>query len=315
DDLDDTDDDDEVDDEYEDDDSETTRVTVGPDEALVGALKNQHAYLIAIAGTHLGEMHKVEGTLDIGRDKSAGIRLVDDGISRRHCQVRQLPMGKLLVKDLGSTNGTFANGKRIDSEVLSDGDKIQIGSNTILKFAFNDGLDEDFQRQMYESALRDGLTKAYNKRYFTERVEAEFTQALRARTRLALIMMDIDHFKKLNDSFGHPAGDFALQALVKTINPLVGEDDIFCRYGGEEFVVITKRDEAGALALAEAIRRSVEEHEFLWEGTRLAVTLSLGMASIPGAPFKSTAELLGAADAALYRSKQGGRNRVTVHGA
>ena len=306
---------DDVEDLDDDDDGDATRITDGPDESLLGALKNQACYLIAIAGTHVGEMFKVEGTVDLGRDKKAGIRLVDEGISRRHCQARQLPMGKLLIKDLGSTNGTFFNGERIDSEVLSDGDKIQIGSSTILKFAFTDGLDEGFQRQMYDSAQRDGLTKAFNKRYFSERVGVEFSQAQRTRGKMSLIMMDIDHFKKLNDNFGHPAGDYGLQTLVNVINPLMTDDDIFCRYGGEEFVVITRHDVRGAVALAETIRRTVEDHVFSWEGTRLEVKLSLGVAGMPDAQFDSPSEMLSAADAALYQSKEGGRNRVTAHAA
>lgn len=301
--------------EFDYDGEESTRVTDGPDEELMGALKDQQSYLVVIAGTNVGEMYRIEGVVDIGRDKQAGIRIVDEGISRRHCQVRQLPMGKLLVEDLGSTNGTFANGERITKEALADGGKIQIGSSTILKFAFTDVLDEDFQRQMYESALTDGLTKVYNKRFYSERIEVEFSSAHRTHAHLALIMMDIDHFKKLNDTYGHPAGDYALQTLAQAIKPLLSEDDIFCRYGGEEFVVVTHADLADAAILAETIRQTIEAHDFSWNGSRLKVTLSLGVAGMPDAEFSNHAELLNAADGALYRAKNGGRNRVKVHGA
>lgn len=305
-------------DDYEseyDDDMEATRVTDGPDEQLIGALKDMHAYLIVIAGNQVGEMTRIEGQADIGRDKKAGVRIVDEGISRLHCRARQLPMGKLLVEDLRSTNGTFVNGERIDKQVIEDGDKIQIGSNSVLRYAFTDGLDEGFQRQMYDSALRDGLTKAFNKRFYTDRIATEFATAKRTGAPLALLMMDIDHFKRLNDNWGHPAGDLVLQTLVQVIGPELGEDDIFCRYGGEEFVVIAHADPEGSVALAERIRKAVADHSFVWEGDRLPVMVSVGVACMPTATFATQSELLGAADGALYVSKEGGRNRVTLHDA
>lgn len=305
---------DEYDSEY-DDDLDTTRVTDGPDEQLLGALKDMHSFLIVIAGNQLGEMSRIEGQADIGRDKKATVRIVDEGISRRHCRVRQLPMGKLLVEDLRSTNGTFVNGERIDKKALEDGDKIQIGSNTVLRYAFTDGLDEGFQRRMYDSALRDGLTKAYNKRFYTDRVEVEFSTAKRTGAPLALLMMDIDHFKRLNDNWGHPAGDMVLQSLVQVIQALLGEEDIFCRYGGEEFTLITHTPPSEAVALGDRIREAIAQHAFTWEGERLPVTISMGVACMPAATFDTHSGLLGTADEAMYASKKGGRNRVTLHDA
>ncbi len=303
---------DDFDSEY-DDDMDTTRVTDGPDEQLLGALKDMHSYLVVIAGNQVGEMLRIEGNADIGRDKKAAVRIVDDGISRLHCRVRQLPMGKLLVEDLRSTNGTFVNGERISKMVLEDGDKIQIGSNTVLRYAFTDGLDEGFQRQMYDSALRDGLTKAYNKRFYSERMETEFFTAKRTGSALALVMMDIDHFKHVNDNWGHPAGDMVLQELVKLVESMLGEDDLFCRYGGEEFTLITHAAPAEAVALGDRLREAIALHAFTWQQARLPVTMSMGVACMPTATFATPDALLGAADAALYVSKEGGRNRVTLH--
>lgn len=271
--------------EYDDDDMEATRVTDGPDEQLIGALKDMHSYLIVIAGNQVGEMSRIEGQADIGRDKKAEVTIIDEGISRRHCRARQLPMGKLLVEDLRSTNGTFVNGERVDKQVLDDGDKIQIGSNTVLRYAFTDGVDEGFQRQMYDSALRDGLTKAFNKRFYTDRMATEFATAKRTGAPLALLMMDIDHFKRLNDNWGHPAGDLVLQTLVEVIGPVLGEDDIFCRYGGEEFTLISHTGPDEAVALAEKIREAIAEYEFTWVQERLPVTVSVGVACMPPAVF------------------------------
>ena len=120
----------------------------------------------------------------------------------------------MVLEDLGSTNGTYCNGARVTRQALSEGDKILLGSTTILKFSYQDQLDEAFQRQMSESALRDGLTRAYNKRYFGERIESELQYALRHDTPLSLIFLDIDHFKRINDVHGHQAGDTCWSQLA-----------------------------------------------------------------------------------------------------
>jgi len=137
--------------------------------------KRDRAYLVVLAGASVGEMYKIETeTTIIGRGQRAHIRLLDDGISREHAQL-VIQGDRVVLHDLGSTNGTYCNGLKVDRKELADGDKILVGSTTILKFTYHDNLDEIFQKQMYESALRDGLTKAFNKRYFTDRLESEFT--------------------------------------------------------------------------------------------------------------------------------------------
>ncbi len=126
-------------------------------------------------------------------------------------------------------------------QALSEGDKILLGSTTILKFSYQDQLDEAFQRQMSESALRDGLTRAYNKRYFGERIEAELQYALRHDSSpVSLIFLDIDHFKRINDVHGHQAGDHVLVQLGTLAMSMLGEDEVFARYGGEEFAIIAR---------------------------------------------------------------------------
>src|SRR6516164_5745394 len=186
--------------------------------------KRNLAYLVVLAGVSAGEMFKLQ--LDktiIGRGPRCAVRLNDEGVSREHCQlVRETKEDgdKIVLEDLGSTNGTFCNGIRVDRRELADGDKIMVGSTTILKFTYHDYLDEVFQRQMYESALRDGLTKVFNKKYFTDYLEKEFAYASRHNSPLALIFLDIDFFKKINDTFGHPGGDFVLSELSQMMTNL-----------------------------------------------------------------------------------------------
>jgi diguanylate cyclase (GGDEF)-like protein len=274
------------------------------------------AYLVVMAGSNVGEMYKLDKVqLIIGRGDKAGLKLVDDGISRDHARIVR-EAGQLILEDLGSTNGTFCNGARVTRQALSEGDKILLGSTTILKFSYHDKLDEAFQRQMSESALRDGLTRAYNKRYFGERIEAELQYSLRHDAPLSLIFLDIDHFKSVNDQHGHQAGDQVLATLATLVTTMLGDDAVFARYGGEEFAVIARgTDAAGAKALSERIRASVEAHPFAHEGTAIPVTISVGISHMPGLDIATTVDLVARADEALYAAKRAGRNRVCVAGA
>jgi diguanylate cyclase (GGDEF)-like protein len=135
---------------------------------------------------------------------------------------------------------------------------------------------------MYESALRDGLTKVFNKKYFIDRLESEFSFATRHRTDLSLIMFDIDHFKVINDQHGHLAGDYVLSALAAEVSAKIRDEDVFARYGGEEFSIISRGIPLGAAhSFAERLRRSVEDYRFQYETKRLTVTVSLGVAAVP----------------------------------
>jgi len=292
---------------------EKTRMFEPPATVSAGE-KRDRAYLIVLAGSAVGEMYKIghERTI-IGRGGKAQIRLIDDGISREHAEI-VIDGGEVILRDLGSTNGTFCNGVKVEARPLADGDKILVGSTTILKFTYHDNLDEVFQRQMYESSLRDGLTRAFNKKYFTDRLESEFTFALRHNSPLALVMFDIDHFKKVNDTYGHPAGDAILTDLSALMMISLRTEDIFARYGGEEFAVICRgSDLAQAQVIGERLRRAAEGRKFTFQDKVIPVTISIGVAALPDPNIKDAAAFVVAADGALYRSKQGGRNRVSLH--
>jgi len=277
--------------------------------------KRDRAYLVVLAGASVGEMYKIEGDKTvIGRGQKAQIRLLDDGISREHAQLVILN-DRIVLQDLGSTNGTYCNGLKVEAnKELVDGDKILVGSTTILKFTYHDNLDEIFQKQMYESALRDGLTKAFNKKYFTDRLESEFTFAIRHVAPLTLVLFDIDHFKKVNDTHGHQAGDYVLSEISTLLTGALRAEDVFARYGGEEFAVICRgSDVTQGHIVAERMRKAVEANKFVFEGTHIPITISVGVAGLPDANVKDAAELVSLCDQSLYKSKHGGRNRVTVH--
>ena len=295
-------------------DDEATSVIDIPVEDVTG--ERDRAYFIVLAGANVGEMYKLEGAeIIIGRAKDAHIRLLDDGISRHHCKVSALPTGDILIEDLNSRNGTFANGKRIRTHILQDGDRIRMGSTTILKFTYNDDLDEHFHRQMYEAALRDALTKAFNKKYFQDRLVSEFAYSERHHTPLSLVMMDIDFFKRVNDTYGHLAGDHVLQGIAQRIMSSIRAEDVFARYGGEEFAIICRGIPLpNAAILAERLRTIVAGTPFRWDDKVLPVTISLGVAGVPDPRIRDPKELVQAADQALYQAKQAGRNRVAIYG-
>jgi diguanylate cyclase (GGDEF)-like protein len=296
------------------DEGEVTRVAmVGELQQEVHSRPRDRAYLIVLAGSNVGEMYRVEeGETFLGRSQGATIRLTDDGISRRHARLFQQG-GEVIIEDLKSSNGTVVNGAPVTTQRLHDGDKIRLGSTTILKFTYNDQLDESFQQQMYEAALRDGLTKAFNKKYFLDHLEIEIAYARRHQAHLSLLMFDVDHFKRVNDTYGHLAGDYVLAKLAKVASATVRTEDVFARYGGEEFGVICRGVPLlSAGILAERLRAIVEGTHFEHEGLLLPITVSVGVAGHPEQPVETAQQLIAAADQALYEAKRAGRNRVLL---
>jgi two-component system, cell cycle response regulator len=294
-------------------DTSNTHVRPSPEPPKIGAGARDRAYLVVLAGLSRGEMFKLEGArMVIGRSPTAQVRLSDEGVSREHATVGLLG-DKVVLTDLESTNGTFCNGVRVATRELVDGDKIMIGSTTILKFTYHDHLDEAFQQQMYESALRDGLTKAFNRKHFNDLLVKEFAYSARHSSPLALLFIDLDHFKRVNDSFGHPAGDFVLSEVSGVLIGAIRGEDFLARFGGEEFCVLCRgTEEVGAVDLAERLRKEIAERRYVYGGKVIPVTISVGVALMPDPTMTQPAALLAAADKALYEAKRAGRNRVVI---
>ena len=276
----------------------------------------QSAFLIVISAKStagIGRMHKLDKAQEVilGRSTECQLQVDDDGISRRHARVGIDQNGQFRVVDLGSTNGTYVNGVRVDAVVLKDGDKIQIGSNTVLRFSLQDRMDERYQRSIYESATRDGLTRIFNKKYFLDTLRKEFAYCLRHRVPLSVLMFDVDHFKKINDSFGHQAGDYVLARIAQRINETIRTEDVFARYGGEEFAILLREstEEQGYIC-AERCRRAIDSADFVFANTPMRVTISLGIASLLDSDYTNPEDLIAAADRYLYRAKKAGRNKV-----
>jgi diguanylate cyclase (GGDEF)-like protein len=276
----------------------------------------QRPTLMVLAGSAAGKVYPVEtDRYSVGRGRDATLTLPDPGISRVHCSIVREADNRYFIEDQLSTNGTLVNGVRVDRCELRAGDRVQIGAEAVLQFGFFDAAEEGLVNQLYESATRDPLTRALNRRAFQDRLVAEISYAARHRDKLVAILMDIDRFKSINDTFGHAAGDEVLRGVARMIATTLRAEDVFARYGGEEFVLLGRglRLSNGA-KLAERIRTLVETTDFpLPEGRTLRVTLSAGVAELAEIGDDVTGEkMLVLADSRLYTAKKTGRNRVVA---
>jgi len=275
-----------------------------------------HAYIIVVGGANAGDVFCIgRGGAVIGRMSNADIRLLDEGVSRKHASI-SAQQGKLIIEDHGSRNGTFCNGARIAERELEDGDRIGLGRSAVLQLTFSEQLDELFRQQAFDESLQDDLTKTFNERYFNDRLESELQFAERHEEPLSLLLLDIDDFAKLNAAHGRPAGDHVLKTLADAVQKNVRNEDVFARCGGEEFAVISRAiPHENATLLAERLRAMVEDLEVVHEGTRMPVTISVGVAAFPAVAASVGSELVAAADRAVRRAKKLGRNRVEIYGA
>ncbi len=267
------------------------------------------ACLVVIYGLDLGKKFNLDRpSLIIGRSSKADIQIDQESVSRNHCKI--INTGKtIMLRDLGSTNGTYINDELVDEYVLRDGDIIKIG-RCIFKFLSGSNIENAYHEEIYRLTTIDGLTQVYNKRYFLETIEREMGRAQRYRRDLSLIMFDIDHFKKINDTYGHLAGDYVLKQLAAVIKSRIRREDILSRYGGEEFsIILPEIDTYNALQFAEKIRRLTEKSLFRFEDTEIPVTISIGVAALLPDVTDPT-EFVKLADEKLYEAKEKGRNRV-----
>ncbi|MBL4689045.1 MAG: GGDEF domain-containing protein [Nannocystaceae bacterium] len=274
----------------------------------------KRAFVVVLSGDRMGEMFPLgDKRTTIGRGLQTDVRINDEGISRTHALV-EADSGDYYLSDAGSTNGTFANGSKVKRHTLVEGDKIQIGASSVLKFTYHDDLDEDFQRNLYESALRDRLTGIFNRGYFNNRLESDVAFALRHGKPLSLVLFDIDDFKRVNDTHGHPAGDALLTAMADRVAGTTRSEDIFARYGGEEFVLICRDvDALRAARAAYRIADIVAAENFDVNGKALEISVSVGVADLGMLVEPKADALIEAADAALYVAKRNGKNRVEIY--
>ena len=290
---------------------ETYRLDAHPEFA---SLPREYCTLTMISGPKPGTVQPVgKEPLILGRDPALPSFIEDRGMSHQHAKIFQVA-GVFFVQDLNSTNGTRVNGECLErARDLKDGDKIQLGENTVLRVALLDAEEHAAQQKVFEAAIRDPLTGAFNRGYFQDRIDTEFAFSLRHKVPLSVLLLDIDFFKRVNDTFGHQTGDDALCAVAAAINGAIRCEDVFARYGGEEFVLLARGIPAdGASMLGERLRETVAAVRLTSrDGRPVPLTASIGFASFSeNCPYDNSATLVAAADRALYRAKKDGRNRV-----
>jgi diguanylate cyclase (GGDEF)-like protein len=283
--------------------------------AAVRAVAENHALLTVLTGANAGEVFTLNSDqVHLGRGKDADVRIDGVGISRRHARIVRTEDGRRILEDVGASNGVLVNGRRIDRTELVSGDRLQLGPVVVLRFAIVDDHERALAYQLYEGSTRDALTRAYNRRYLNERLAEEVAYAHRHGTRLSLMMLDLDHFKRVNDEHGHGAGDMILRIVAAQLQRILRKEDMVARYGGEEFVVLLRGIEhKNAGILADRLRRAVEGLSTPCDTGPLRVTVSIGVVSLHECAAEAPLEaFLNLADERLYNAKSQGRNRVCL---
>ncbi|HWZ87542.1 MAG TPA: GGDEF domain-containing protein [Polyangiaceae bacterium] len=276
--------------------------------SLIRVATAQQALLLVLSGPRLGTRTILSDTpVDIGRGSNSALMLDSDSVSRRHARIEPMGAGHRLT-DLGSTNGTYVNGTRVKDHILTDGDRLQIGK-ALLKYIAGGNIEGAYHEEVQRLMRFDALTGVHNKRHFDENLRIATTAGHTGA--LSLIVLDIDHFKKVNDTYGHMAGDAVLCATANVVKQSTSPDYLFARVGGEEFAVLCPNTTlAVAKVCAEKIRTAVAANCPTFEEKTLPVTVSLGVAEFKPGSDESPEALYGRADEKLYQAKGSGRNRV-----
>lgn len=275
--------------------------------------------LIQYTGNDVGKRYLLEKSLiKLGRSAETDISIAESSISRLHAHLFCEEDG-VYLEDAGSANGTYLNDEKLEKKKkLKDQDLIRLGA-VLLKFFSQDNMDGLVQDHIYRKATIDAGTQIFNKQFLLDTLESEFRKAKLSGKKLSIIYFDLDHFKKVNDFYGHNAGDAVLANVAKLIQKVIRKEDVFARFGGEEFVVVLQNtDLEQAARVAETMRQKCESTEHSLKhaekGQEKIVqykqTISLGVA-VCDDTMNSVKDLLEAADQKLYNSKSTGRNRVT----
>jgi two-component system cell cycle response regulator len=295
----------EPDDNYE----STLEVTISRDMGtLIRVAAEQRALVLVLSGSRLGHRLVLGDTpIDVGRGSAAGLILDADSVSRKHARIERFGGGHKLI-DLGSTNGTYVNGVRVKEQILKDGDRIGIGK-ALLKYIAGGNIEGAYHEEVQRLMRFDPLTNIFNKRHFDESLRLSVFTAAGAVRPLSLIVFDLDHFKLVNDTHGHMAGDAVLCGASAAVHAILSPAEVFGRVGGEEFAVLCDDTELeAALERAEAIRRAISREPYAFEEKKLPVTVSLGVAQLLDG--EEAEGLFDRADAQLYAAKAAGRDCV-----
>lgn len=292
-------------------DDEATAVVSLADLRAARIAQKKFHLLVHVHGTELGRVRVLsQPEVLLGRSGDADIWIGDDGVSRKHARLVLRDSG-YVVEDLRSANGTFVQGARVETHTLIDGDQIQLGPTAVFRYSITDEDQKNLLEQLYSTSVTDALTGARNREYLDSLLVSELSFAKRHDLDLGFVLFDLDFFKRVNDTHGHPAGDTVLAEVAQAVKREARAEDCLCRYGGEEFgVVLRNVDLAGARAMGERIRSVIESLTIHHESLKLKVTASVGCATARQLEDPTPSGLIELADRRLYAAKNAGRNRV-----
>ncbi len=274
---------------------------------------DRQPYLIVVFGHDRGKSFALGAKTTIGRSPDADITVNDDRLSRYHCIVECQPSG-ITVTDNDSTNGTFIQLKRIKGT-----HKVPLNTNihfgrSVVKIVYKDETEIKYEEELLKAAMTDALTGIPNRHWLMERTKDELSYIRRARIPISVLMIDVDFFKKVNDTYGHQAGDYCLMQLASLMFNAKRTEDLLARYGGEEFIIILKGVPLeGSQQICDRLRKHVENFKFIFDSKKIPITISMGLCHREQIETESIFELISRADQALYKAKQAGRNRVVTY--
>jgi diguanylate cyclase (GGDEF)-like protein len=257
--------------------------TPAPWASQAGQINGRKPCLTVISGGPVGMLYTlpIEAGMLIGRGRDADVRLTNRRASRRHAKIRINPEGGAVVEDLGSTNGTFLNGKPVRRYQLKDGDKLSLGPNAVVRFSYQDEVERDFHQMLVDREIRDPLTGIYTRSYIFDQIAVTCAHAQRHATRLALLIFDIDRFNRINNMYGSPAGNFVVKTVTRIVRRELRMDDIYARCSIDRFIVLARDiSDAGAVMLARRIRRAIKSRKIVFNDTHIPVSVSIGMATL-----------------------------------
>ncbi|MDJ0764356.1 MAG: GGDEF domain-containing protein [Myxococcota bacterium] len=297
----------------------TDKFEISPivEDVLRASREEKKPCFILVLGQEVGRiMPLTRRRIIIGRDPTCDEVIAGQGVSRQHAEVIQIDANTFQIRDLNSTNGIYVSGKRIRETILKDGDKILLGRQILLKFVFQDQIDDNYGKEMYHASTRDVLTGTYNRKYLMEKIVTDLSFAHRHALPYTFVLFDIDHFKKINDTYGHQIGDRVLVSLADAVSTAIRTEDLIARYGGEEFAITAPAtDVEGGVVLGERVRQCVADKPMRVmseNGAPLHITVSVGLVTVLPTAVTDAAGIISIADDNLYEAKRTGRNRVVT---
>ena len=264
---------------------------------------------VAVYGDDVGERYDLSDEPTVfGRSAAATVFIDSEHVSRDHAVVERDGRHRYIT-DLDSTNGTYVNDKLVTRHRLVDSDLVQLG-DSMFKYLCQPDLRQAYFEEIHRLAITDGLTSVPNDRALTACLDREFARSRRHARDVALLLLDVDHFARVNDQLGHVAGDLILREFAMVLARRIRRDELLARYDGAKFAIVLPESAVqGAIAYAEILREMVELYEFSIDEASVSLTISVGVGAF-NPHMTSPLDLLRAAEGKLFEAKQAGRNCV-----